>query len=395
MNLSKKWLALCFVVAMATLSLTGCSSNSKGSDTASKEEGIKIGVLYSTTGPFSISEKPMLNAAKLAIEEINAAGGIKGKKLIPVYEDYASDPAKATEKIKKLILQDKVVATIGTNSSASRLAVIPEVERNNSVLVYNTYYEGEKPSPNVIYTNTVPSQQIAEYMPWIVKNIGKRVMFVGSDYVFPVNSIKKAKAMLIQAGGEVVGEEYVPLGHTEFSSLINKIKQAKPDVVFSAIAGDSVVPFYKQYQQYGIFAKDIPICSIATHEATVKGIGAAAAAGHYSSFDYFQVIDTPESKKFIDAYNKAFNDNTTVTNLAEGAYHGVYLLAKALEKASAYDGKTLINAFKGLEIDSPQGKIKVDESNNHTWLQSRIARIKEDGTFEIVYSSKDLVKPEL
>lgn len=395
MNLSKKWLALCFVVAMAALSLTGCSSNSKGSDTASKEEGIKIGVLYSTTGPFSISEKPMLNAAKLAIEEINAAGGIKGKKLIPVYEDYASDPAKATEKIKKLILQDKVVATIGTNSSASRLAVIPEVERNNSVLVYNTYYEGEKPSPNVIYTNTVPSQQIAEYMPWIVKNIGKRVMFVGSDYVFPVNSIKKAKAMLIQAGGEVVGEEYVPLGHTEFSSLINKIKQAKPDVVFSAIAGDSVVPFYKQYQQYGIFAKDIPICSIATHEATVKGIGAAAAAGHYSSFDYFQVIDTPESKKFIDAYNKAFNDNTTVTNLAEGAYHGVYLLAKALEKASAYDGKTLINAFKGLEIDSPQGKIKVDESNNHTWLQSRIARIKEDGTFEIVYSSKDLVKPEL
>ena len=395
MNLSKKWLALCFVVAMAALSLTGCSSNSKGSDTASKEEGIKIGVLYSTTGPFSISEKPMLNAAKLAIEEINAAGGIKGKKLIPVYEDYASDPAKATEKIKKLILQDKVVATIGTNSSASRLAVIPEVERNNSVLVYNTYYEGEKPSPNVIYTNTVPSQQIAEYMPWIVKNIGKRVMFVGSDYVFPVNSIKKAKAMLIQAGGEVVGEEYVPLGHTEFSSLINKIKQAKPDVVFSAIAGDSVVPFYKQYQQYGISAKDIPICSIATHEATVKGIGAGAAAGHYSSFDYFQVIDTPESKKFIEAYNKAFNDNTTVTNLAEGAYHGVYLLAKALEKTSDYDGKTLINAFKGLEIDSPQGKIKVDESNNHTWLQSRIARIKEDGTFEIVYSSKDLVKPEL
>lgn len=395
MNLSKKWLALCFVVVMAALSLTGCSSNSKGSDTASKEEGIKIGVLYSTTGPFSISEKPMLNAAKLAIEEINAAGGIKGKKLIPVYEDYASDPAKATEKIKKLILQDKVVATIGTNSSASRLAVIPEVERNNSVLVYNTYYEGEKPSPNVIYTNTVPSQQIAEYMPWIVKNIGKRVMFVGSDYVFPVNSIKKAKAMLIQAGGEVVGEEYVPLGHTEFSSLINKIKQAKPDVVFSAIAGDSVVPFYKQYQQYGISAKEIPICSIATHEATVKGIGAAAAAGHYSSFDYFQVIDTPESKKFIDAYNKAFNDNTTVTNLAEGAYHGVYLLAKALEKTSDYDGKTLINAFKGLEIDSPQGKIKVDDSNNHTWLQSRIARIKEDGTFEIVYSSKDLVKPEL
>lgn len=397
MKTPKKWLALCLVIALVMLSISGCSNSSKSSTdaSASKDEGIKIGVLYSTTGPFSISEKPMLNAVKMAIEEINAAGGVKGKKLVPVYEDYASDPAKATEKIKKLILQDKVVATVGTNSSASRLAAIPEVERNNSVLVYNTYYEGEKPSPNVIYTNTVPSQQIADYMPWIVKNLGKKVFFVGSDYVFPVTSIKKAKAMLAQAGGEVVGEEYVPVGHTEFSSLINKIKQAKPDVVFSAIAGDSVVPFYKQYQQYGISAKEIPICSIATHEATVKGIGAAAAAGHYSSFDYFQVVDTPESKKFIEAYNNNFKDNTTVTNLAEGAYHGVYLLAKALEKAGAYDGKTLISAFKGLEINSPQGKIKVDENNNHTWLQSRIGKIKEDGTFEIVYSSKGLIKPEL
>jgi branched-chain amino acid transport system substrate-binding protein/urea transport system substrate-binding protein len=394
MKTPKKWLTLVLAMAAIMLFITGCSNSSKSAD-AGKEEGIKIGVLYSTTGPFSISEKPMLNAVKLAIDEINAAGGVKGKKLVPVYEDYASDPAKATEKIKKLILQDKVVATVGTNSSASRLAAIPEVERNNSVLVYNTYYEGEKPSPNVIYTNSVPSQQIADYMPWMVKNLGKKVFFVGSDYVFPVTAIKKAKAMLAQASGEVVGEEYVPVGHTEFSSLINKIKQAKPDVIFSAIAGDSVVPFYKQYQQYGMSAKEIPICSIATHEATVKGIGAAAAAGHYSSFDYFQAVDTPESKKFIEAYNNNFKDNTTVTNLAEGAYHGVYLLAKALEKASAYDGKTLISAFKGLEINSPQGKIKVDETNNHTWLQSRIGKIKDDGTFEIVYSSKELVKPEL
>lgn len=399
MKMEKRRLTMLMVLVMAVLALTGCGGSgtapAKVGTDAAVSEGIKIGVLYSTTGPFSISEKPMLNAAKMAIDEINAAGGVKGKKLIPVFEDYASDPAKATEKIKKLILQDKVVATVGTNSSASRLAVIPDVERNKSVLVYNTYYEGEKPSPNVIYTNSVPSQQSADYIPWIVKNLGKKVFFVGSDYVFGVTSVKKAKAMLEKSGGEIVGEEFVPLGHTEFSSLINKIKQAKPDVIFSAVAGDSVVPFYKQYQQYGLLAKDIPICSIATHEATIKGIGAAAAAGHYSSFDYFQVVDTPESKKFVAAYNSKFQDNTTVTNLAEGAYHGVYLLAKALEKATAYDGTTLINAFKGLEIDSPQGKIKVDTTNNHTWLQSRIGKVKPDGTFEIVYSSKELVKPEL
>lgn len=396
---AKKWLIFLLAVTMAITVLAGCGKSettpAKGGADVAATDGIKIGVLYSTTGPFSISEKPMLNAAKMAIDEINAAGGIKGKKLIPVYEDYASDPAKATEKIKKLILQDKVVATVGTNSSASRLAVIPDVERNKSVLIYNTYYEGEKPSPNVIYTNSVPSQQSADFIPWIVKNLGKKVFFVGSDYVFGVTSVKKAKAMLEKAGGQIVGEEFVPLGHTEFSSLINKIKQAKPDVIFSAVAGDSVVPFYKQYQQYGLSAKEIPICSIATHEATVKGIGAAAAAGHYSSFDYFQVDETAASKKFVADYNNKFQDNTTVTNLAEGAYHGVYLLAKALEKATAYDGPTLLAAFKGLEIESPQGKIKVDPTNNHTWLQSRIGKIKPDGTFEIVYSSKEWVKPEL
>jgi len=393
-----KRMAMLLAAAMAILLAAGCGNSgtapAKG-PTETAAEGIKIGVLYSTTGTFSISEKPMVNAAKMAIDEINAAGGVKGKKLIPVYEDYASDPAKATEKIKKLILQDKVVATIGTNSSASRLAVIPDVERNKSVLVYNTYYEGEKPSPNVIYTNSVPSQQVADFIPWILKNLGKKVFFVGSDYVFGVTSVKKARAILEKAGGEVVGEEFVPLGHNEFSSLINKIKQAKPDVIFSAVAGDSVVPFYKQFQQYGLSAKEMPICAIATHEGTVKGIGAAAATGHYSSFDYFQVLDTPESKKFVEAYNKQFQDNTTVTNQVEGAYHGVYLLAKALEKAASYDGPTLMNAFKGLEVDSPQGKIRVDEANNHTWLHSYIGKVKPDGNFEIVYSSKELVKPEL
>jgi urea transport system substrate-binding protein len=388
----RKWLAA--ILASMMLVTTGCGG-SGGSSKSADEQGIKIGVLYSTTGAFSISEKPMLNATKMAIDEINAAGGVKGKKLIPVYEDYASDPAKATEKIKKLILQDKVVATLGTNSSASRLAVIPEVERNNSLLVYNTYYEGEKPSPNVIYTNSAPSQQIADYVPWIVQNLGKKVFFVGSDYVFPATSIKRAKALLEQAGGQVVGEEYAPVGHTEFSSIINKIKQAKPDVVFSAIAGDSSVPFYKQYQQYGISAKEIPICSISTSEATIKGIGASAAAGTYSSFDYFQTINTPENKKFVEDYNSRFQDNTTVTNQAEAAYHGVYLLAKALEKAEKQDGKSLVEAFKGLEINSPQGIIRVDATNHHTWLHSRIGKVKDDGTFEIVYESKDLVKPDL
>lgn len=383
----KKYIALLTAIIMVGAIFTGCGKKSNN------EETIKIGVLYSTTGAFSISEKPMVNAAKMAIDEINAKGGIKGKKIEPIYSDYNSDPAKASEKIKKLILEDEVVATVGTNSSATRLAVIPVVEKNNSVLVYNTFYEGEKPSPNVIYTNTVPSQQISAFVPWITANLGKKVFFVGSDYVFPKNSIAFAKKLLEASGGEVVGEEYLPLGHTEFSSLINKIKQANPDVVFSAIAGDSIVPFYKQYKQYGISSADIPICSIATHEGAVKGIGVDAAEGHYSSFDYFNTVDTEDSKAFVEKYKATFNDNTTVTNQVEGAYHGVYLLAAALEKADGLETESIIKAFSGLEISTPQGKIKIDKENHHAWLNSYIGKVNSQGTFDIIYHADGLVEP--
>ena len=171
--------------------------------------------------------------------------------------DYGSDPTMAAQKAQELILKDGVCAIVGTNSSATRLAVIPTVEQNDSLLVYNTYYEGEKPSPNVLYTNSVPSQQIDAFVPWMMKNLGKRVFFAGTDYEFPKKSIAIAKKLVQDNGGVVVGEEYVPTTQTDFSSMINKIKEAKPDVVFSVVAGNAAVPFYKQYSQYGMQWKGI------------------------------------------------------------------------------------------------------------------------------------------
>jgi ABC-type branched-subunit amino acid transport system substrate-binding protein len=385
--LRNKTVGLIVSLAALTMLFFGCKAGKEGSDV------LKIGVLYSTTGAFSISETPMLNSALMAIDEINTAGGIKGKKIEAIVCDYGSDPAMAAEKAQKLILEDKVVAIVGTNSSSTRLAVIPTIEEYDSVLVYNTFYEGEAPSPNVIYTNTVPSQQIEAYIPWIVKNLGPKIYFVGSDYEFPRKSIKFAKEMALKFGGEIVGEEYVPTGHTEFSSIINKIKQAAPDVVFSAIAGDSNVPFYKQYKQYGINSSDIPICSIATHEGSAKGMGAEAAAGHYSSFAYFNTIDTPESKAFIQKYGETYGTQTTVTNQTAAAYHGVKLLAAALGKAKSMKSKDIIAAFSGLEIMTPGGMIKMDETNHHAWLNSYIGKINESCTFDIMYKSEGLVKP--
>lgn len=361
-------------------------------DKKSASNTIKIGVLYSTTGNFSISETPMLNAAKMAIEEINAAGGIKGMQIEAIYTDYGSDPAMAAEKAQQMILKEKVTAIVGTNATNTRLAVIPTIERYNGLLVYNTFYEGEKPSKNLIYTNTVPNQQVASFIPWMIENIGKKIYIVGSDYEFPRKTIAFAKEYISKSGGEIVGEEYTPTSETDFSSVVNRIKAANPDCVFCGVAGNSLVPFYKDYSQYGMNPKEVPICAIATHEGTVKNIG-QVAVGCYASFDYFNSIDTPENKAFVKKYADTYGTTTTVTNSAEGAYHGVYVLAKALEKAKSFSPEDIIAAAAGMDVETPGGVIHIDEKNHHAWLNTYIGQVQEDLSYKIVSKSDGLVAP--
>jgi len=354
---------------------------------------LRIGVLSSTTGAFSISESSMLYAAKMAIDEINESGGINGSPIEPIYIDYGSDPAIAAHQARQLIESDKVAAIVGTNSTLTRLAVKPVIEEYQSILIYNTFYEGEAPSPNIIYTNSVPSQQIEHFIPWIIATHGPRIYIVGSDYEFPRKSIAYAKKLIRQHGGIVTGEEYAPTDHQDFSAMISHIKEARPDAVFSIIAGDSLVPFYQQYYEAGITADDIPICACATHEGAAKNIGAEAAAGHYSSFSYFNTLGTPESDAFVAQYARLFGSNTVVTNQAAAVYHGVYLLKAAMEKAASYATEDIIAAFSGLEIDAPAGRIKIDDHNHHAWLPTYIGRINENCTFDIVYRSDGPIAP--
>lgn len=404
----RKAAALLAVSFLVIAQLTGCgsgggssvsaasseakASSAKASD--SKGDAIKVGILYSTTGDWSISETPMQNAAQMAVEEINEAGGIDGKQIEAVVSDYGSDPAMAAEKAQEMILKDEVCAIVGTNTSATREAVVPIIEQYDSLLIYNTFYEGGTPSPNVLYTNTSPSQQIKDYIPWIMKNLGTKIFFVGTDYEFPRVSIEYAKKLVEENGGEICGEEYTTTDATDFSSVINKIKQADPDVVFSVVAGNSIVPFYKQYTQYGMDPAKVPICSTAAHEGAVSGAG-DSAIGTYSSFGYFNTIDTEANKEFVSNYVEEFGTDTTVTNSAEAAYHGVYLLKEAIEAAGgSLTSEDIVNAAAGLEWDTPAGTLKMDESNHNTWLHSYIGKVNEDLQFDIVYESDGLVEPE-
>lgn len=387
----RRLLASVLTVAMASTAFVGCGS-SKGS--SGKSGTIKVGVLFSESGSTALVEKTMTNACTMAFDEINANGGINGKKIEYIHEDYASDPATATEKIKKLIEQDEVVATVGCYTSASRQACLSTLKDDNSVLVYPTYTEGEEVHPNVIYTGCMPNQQATNFIPWIMKNLGKKVFLVGSDYVFPKTCLKQARALIEQSGGQVVGEEYVELGGTDFSTVCNKIKSSGAQAVYSAVIGDSNTAFFKNFAQYGLKAKDCPICSIGIDESNLQAIGEQYGEGHYASMPYFSTLDTEASKKFVKDYNDKFKDGTMVTVLTEATYDSCYLLAEALKKVKdPGDSDALIKAFSGLTYDAPQGQIKVDEANHCTWLYSRFAQIHE-GKFNIIFTTKESLRPE-
>lgn len=358
------------------------------------DETIRVGLLFSATGTSALVEKSMQNAAMMAFDEINENGGVDGRKIDYILEDYSSSPALAGEKIEYLIDKEKVVATIGCYSSASRQATLPVLEKYQSLLIYPTYTEGEEEHPNVIYTGAMPNQQTSEFIPWLMEQCGKKVFLIGTDYIFPVTCNKQAKLLIEENGGEVCGELYLPAGELNFTEALEQIKRATPDFIYCDLIGDSVVSFYKQYYKMGFSMDECPIASITTDEMTLQQMGKECSEGSYASMNYFSTLDTEASRQFVEKYQKYVNDGTSVNCLAEAVYDSCYLLAKALEKVSdPYDTESLIQAFSGLEFDAPQGRIQIDEENHCTWMYSRFAKA-HSGKYEIIYQSEELIKPD-
>ena len=363
---------------------------------AAESDAIKVGILHSLSGTIAIIEQSLHNAELLAIEEINAKGGVMGKKIQPVIEDPQSLVQVFAEKAKKLLLEDKVVAVLGCYTSASRQSVLPVFERNNGVLLYPTLYEAQECSKNCFYTGAVPNQQLDDFVPWIIKTLGRKKFYmVGSNYIYPKETNREVKALLKMHGGENVGEEYAPLGHTEFSTIINNIAGSGAEVIFSDLVGDSIVAFYKQYRQFGLTPADLPICTPITTEQEIAAMGPENAFGHYTSFNYFQSVDTPENKVFVERYKAKYGANSVTNAVMEAAYFETYFLAQAIEKVKSTDADALIfEGLPGQEFTAPQGKVKIDEKNHHTWLWSRIGKANEQGQFDIVWTSDASIRPD-
>ncbi|MFZ4659252.1 MAG: urea ABC transporter substrate-binding protein [Caldilineaceae bacterium] len=358
---------------------------------------IKVGILHSLSGTMSISEVSVKDATLLAIEEINAAGGIMGKMIEPIIEDGASDWPTFAEKARKLIQQDQVAVVFGCWTSASRKAVLPVFEELNGLLFYPVQYEGLESSPNIFYTGAEPTQQIIPGVDFLMNELGaKKIYLLGSDYVFPRTANLIIKAQLEAAGVELAGEEYVPLGGTEFSTIISKIQEAAPDAIFNTLNGDSNVAFFKQFKDAGYTPETLPVISVSVAEEEVRGIGAENIAGHYTAWNYYQTTATPENEKFVAAYKAAYGDDRVTADPIEAGYFGVYVWKALVEAAGSTDVAAVTGAADASEIEiaAPGGVIKVDGETQHMYKTVRIGQIGADGLITEVWASEGPVKPD-
>ncbi len=335
---------------------------------------VKVGILHSLTGTIAIAEASVVDAEKLAIEEINASGGVMGRKIETIVEDGASDWPTFAEKARKLLDRDKVAAIMGCYTSASRKATLPVVERSKGLLYYPTYYEGLEMSPNIMYT------------------AGKSFYLIGSDYIWPRTTNKIAKPTIEKAGGKVLGEDYIPLGNIEFASVINKIKAQKPEVILSTVVGGSNVAFYKQLQAAGLNGKNQALLALAVSEEEASGIGAENLEGFHSCMGYFQSLKGGPNDKFVKAFKAKYGANRVVGDTLECGYISVYLWKMATEKAKSFEVPAVVAASSELEIDAPEGKVKFHKTNHHLWKHARIGAFKKDGQIEMIYESP-LIEP--
>src|ERR1700684_3513961 len=356
---------------------------------------VTVGILHSVTGTMAISETGSVEAEKLAIDQINAQGGVLGRKIKFIQEDGASDWPTFAEKAKKLLVQDKCASVMGCWTSASRKAVLPVFEQYNGMLYYPTFYEGLEQSKNVIYTGQEATQQILAGLSWVEKEKGAKTFYLlGSDYIWPRTSNKIARKHIENVLKlKVVGEEYFPLGSTQFNSVINKMKLVKPDVIYAIIVGGSNVAFYKQLKAAGIDLTKQKLLPISVTEDEMLGIGGENIVGAFACMKYFESLDNANNKTFVPALQKKWGGKTVIGDVTQAAYLGPWLWKLTAEKAGSFDIDKIAAASRGVELQgAPEGYVRIHE-NHHLWSKTRVGRAKADGQYELIYETADLVEP--
>ena len=356
----------------------------------------RVGVLWSQTGVTAVIEESQLKGTLLAIGEINEAGGINGRELVPVIYDPLSEPTNFARLADRLLTEDDVTTIFGCYTSSSRKAVLPVVERRNGLLWYPTLYEGFEYSPNVIYTGAAPNQNSIKLAEYMMELYGPRFFFIGSDYIYPRESNRIMRELLDARGGTVVGERYLDLlaGPEDFRPVMRDIDQTRPDVVFSTVVGQATAHLYQCYADAGLDPKVTPIASLTTTEAEIGLMGADVGEGHITAAAYFEGVETEANSAFVSKYKKRFGPGEATNMCVEAAYFQVHIFAKALAATNTMDTDILRPMVLGSEFNAPQGRISIDGSNSHTDLWTRVGKANRRGHFDIVSESQMAVKSD-
>jgi ABC-type branched-subunit amino acid transport system substrate-binding protein len=355
-----------------------------------------VGVLFSTSGVMRVIEETQLRGTLLAIAEINAAGGVNGREIVPICYDPASDAASFGDCAKRLMVADDVTTIFGCYTSSSRKAVLPVVERLNGLLWYPTLYEGFELSLNVIYTGAAPNQNSVALCHFLMANYGRRFYFVGSDYIYPRESNRIMRDILRNSGGEVVGETYLDLyaRRPDFLPVLQDIRDTRPDVIFSTVVGDATVHLYQGYADAGFDPKVMPIASLTTTEAEVQAMGFDVGAGHITAAPYFQGVGGECEASFLSRYRKRYGSDARTNMCVEAAYAQVHIFAKALTAANTMDTDVLRPMVLGTALDAPQGRISIDPDSSHANVWTRIGRVNQLGHFDVVQESPSAVRAD-
>jgi len=356
---------------------------------------IKVGILHSLTGTMAVSEKPVMEATLLAIEQINAAGGLLGRQIKAIVADGKSDPKVFAQEAERLITEKDVSVIFGCWTSASRRKVKEVVENHNHLLFYPVQYEGLEQSPNIVYLGATPNQQILPAVHWAMQKFGKTIYLLGSDYVFPRAANWLIRKHVEAMGGAVVAEHYLPLGSDKVAALVADIKQRKPSVVFNTINGDSNIAFFHALHEAGITANDIPVFSFSVAEPQLAAMHHDGdGVGHYAAWNYFQSINSPENTKFVAAFKARFGQQQVVSDPMEAAWIGVQLWSDAVRTAQSDDTSLIQRALDNQGTHAPEGVMAIDEENHHVWKTPRIAIIDNNQQFTIVWQMQSPVRPE-
>ena len=355
-------------------------------------EPIHVGVVHALSGPMAESERGLVDAARLAVEEINAEGGLLGRRLDLILADSRSDWTTAATEVERLILQERVSVLFTCWTSACRKAVTPVVEKHRHLMFYPLQYEGLEESPHVVYMGSTPNQQIIPGTRWTIDRFGTRIYLVGSDYIFPRTANRLIRDLVTAAGGEILAERYVLLDAVNLDAIAAEIRRLAPDAVLNTLNGEANRHFFASLLAENL--PDMPVISFSVAEPELRSMRSGQLhTAHYAVWGYFQSLTNPVNRRFVDAFRRRFGSERVVSDPIVSSYNGVRLWAEAVRAAGTNDPEQINHSVGRTSLNGPSGIVALDAATRHLWRRVYVGHARADGQFDAFEISEAPIRP--